>query len=118
MCLHVRSASSGPRERDSSFTLENSSLRGETEGRTQLRPEPGRTARASSGNPAGGHSVRSGFPYGTGRGSGHRTGGGVRRLDPREARQPGTPELAGQDPALPESRPHGDVGTVPPRVVR
>lgn len=43
---------------------------------------------------------------------------GVRRLDPREARQPGTPELAGQDPALPESRPHGDVGTVPPRVVR
>ena len=44
MCLHVRSASSGPRERDSSFTLENSSLRGETEGRTQLRPEPGRMA--------------------------------------------------------------------------
>lgn len=47
MCLHVRSASSGPRERDSSFTLENSSLRGETEGRTQLRPEPGRTAQVA-----------------------------------------------------------------------
>ena len=63
MCLHVSSASSGPRERDSSFTLENSSLRGETEGRTQLRPEPGRTARAagSSGNPAGGSQRPFGF---------------------------------------------------------
>ena len=55
MCLHVRSASSGPRERDSSFTLENSSLRGETEGEdTAQTRAPGRTAAAGAlRSPAG-----------------------------------------------------------------
>lgn len=38
MCLQVSSASSGPRHRDSSFTLENSSLWGETGRRGHSSP--------------------------------------------------------------------------------
>lgn len=94
MCLHVSSASSGPRERDSSFTLENSSLRGETEGEdTAQTRAPGRTAVAgSSAEPCwAGHNVqcpnvRSGFSLrNRSRLFGHPTEAGVQRLDPREA---------------------------------
>lgn len=68
MCLHVRSASSGPRERDSSFTLENSSLRGETEGGHSSDQRPGQdgSGRELCGTLLAGHdvqcpNVRSGF---------------------------------------------------------